>query len=141
MQVDCQIFTEVDTLVVEYPYCSMYFDRKAIEDKAYQIFGDDYEHAVMFDRLDERKYLDFSFLDNDQKYDVIHDLIYYYNVKPQEMAVISHNQIKDLQMKTSENITNLTKALFAFHGKVSSVKKSANNPHFKKNYADLTAIS
>ncbi len=43
-------------------------------------------------------------------------------------------------MKTSENITNLTKALFAFHGKVSSVKKSANNPHFKKNYADLTAI-
>jgi hypothetical protein len=43
-------------------------------------------------------------------------------------------------MKTSENITNLTKALFAFQGKVSSVKKSANNPHFKKNYADLTAI-
>jgi hypothetical protein len=70
------------------------FDRKAIEDKAYAIFGDDYEHAVMFDRLDERKYLDFSFLDNDQKYDVIHDLIYYYNVKPQEMAVISNNQIK-----------------------------------------------
>jgi hypothetical protein len=100
MQVDCQIFTEVDTLVVEYPYCSMYFDRKAIEDKAYQIFGDDFEHAVMFDRLDERKYLDFSFLDNDAKYDVIHDLIYYYNVKPQEMAVISHNQIKP----TNENI-------------------------------------
>jgi hypothetical protein len=48
----------------------------------------------MYDRLDERKYLDFSFLDNDQKYDVIHDLIYYYNVKPQEMAVISNNQIK-----------------------------------------------
>jgi hypothetical protein len=43
-------------------------------------------------------------------------------------------------MKTSENITNLTKALFAFQGKVTSVKKSANNPHFKKNYADLTAI-
>jgi hypothetical protein len=40
-------------------------------------------------------------------------------------------------MKTSENITNLTKALFAFHGKVSSVKKTAKNPHFKSNYADL----
>jgi hypothetical protein len=43
-------------------------------------------------------------------------------------------------MKTSENITNLTKALFAFHGKVSSVKKTANNPHFKSNYADLSSI-
>jgi hypothetical protein len=41
-------------------------------------------------------------------------------------------------MKTSENITNLTKALFAFHGKVSSVKKTAKNPHFKSNYADLS---
>lgn len=43
-------------------------------------------------------------------------------------------------MKTSENITNLTKALFAFQGKVSSVKKSATNPHFKSTYADLTSI-
>ena len=43
-------------------------------------------------------------------------------------------------MKTSEKITNLTKALFEFQGKVTSVKKSANNLHFKKNYADLTAI-
>lgn len=43
-------------------------------------------------------------------------------------------------MKTSEKITNLTKALFEFQGKVTSVKKSANNPHFKKSYADLTAI-
>jgi hypothetical protein len=59
-----------------------------------QIFGDDYEHAVMYDRLEERKYLDFTFMENDAKYDVIHDLVYYYNVKPQEMAVISNNQIK-----------------------------------------------
>ena len=43
-------------------------------------------------------------------------------------------------MKTSENITNLTKALFAFQGKVTSVKKSAKNPHFKSNYADLSSI-
>lgn len=43
-------------------------------------------------------------------------------------------------MKTSEKITNLTKAMFEFQTKVSSVKKSANNPHFKKNYADLTSI-
>ena len=43
-------------------------------------------------------------------------------------------------MITSEKITNLTKAMFSFQTKVSSVKKTANNPHFKKNYADLTAI-
>jgi hypothetical protein len=43
-------------------------------------------------------------------------------------------------MKVSENITNLTKALFQFQGKVSSVKKSAKNPHFKSTYADLTSI-
>jgi hypothetical protein len=43
-------------------------------------------------------------------------------------------------MKTSEKITNLTKALFEFQGKVTSVKKTAKNPHFKSSYADLTSI-
>jgi len=43
-------------------------------------------------------------------------------------------------MKTSEKITTLTQALIEFQGKVTSVKKSATNPHFKKNYADLSAI-
>ena len=43
-------------------------------------------------------------------------------------------------MKTSEKITNLTKAMFCFQTKVSAVKKSANNPHFKSKYADLSAI-
>ena len=94
MKVDCQIFTEGDTLVIEYPYCSMYFDRVIMEDKAYQIFRDDFEHAVIHDRIDKRHFINFSFLDNDEKYDLIHDLIYYYNMKPQEIAVISHNQIK-----------------------------------------------
>jgi hypothetical protein len=43
-------------------------------------------------------------------------------------------------MKTSEKITNLTKALFEFQGKVTSVKKNAKNDHFKNKYADLSAI-
>ena len=94
MQVDCQIFTEGDSLVIEYPYCSMYFDRVIMEDKAYQIFGDDFERAVIHDRIDNRHFINFSFLDNNEKYDLIHDLIYYYNMKPQEIAVITHNQIK-----------------------------------------------
>jgi hypothetical protein len=43
-------------------------------------------------------------------------------------------------MKTSEKITNLTKALFEFQGKVTSVKKNAKNDHFKNKYAELTSI-
>jgi hypothetical protein len=43
-------------------------------------------------------------------------------------------------MKTSEKITTLTKALFEFQGKVTSVKKSVKNDFFKNNYADLSAI-
>lgn len=43
-------------------------------------------------------------------------------------------------MITSEKITNLTKAMFSFQTKVSSVKKTAKNPHFKSSYADLTSI-
>ena len=94
MQVDCQIFTEGDSLVVEYPYCSMYFDRIAMEDKAYQLFRDDFERAVVNDRIDNRKFINFSFLENDEKYDIIHDLIYYYKMKPQEIAIIAQNNIK-----------------------------------------------
>ena len=43
-------------------------------------------------------------------------------------------------MKTSEKITTLTKALFHFQGKVTSVKKTATNGQFKKNYADISSI-
>ena len=43
-------------------------------------------------------------------------------------------------MRTSDKLTNLTKALFEFQGKVTSVKKNAKNDHFKNKYADLTSI-
>lgn len=43
-------------------------------------------------------------------------------------------------MKTSDKITNLTKAMFCFQTKVTTVKKTAKNPHFKSTYADLTSI-
>ena len=43
-------------------------------------------------------------------------------------------------MKTSDKLTNLTKALFEFQGKVTSVKKNAKNDHFKNKYADLISI-
>jgi hypothetical protein len=99
MQVDCQIFTEVDTLVVEYPYCSMYFDRKAIEDKAYQIFGDDYEHAVIYNRLKERKYLDFAFLDNDASDDTIHTSGNYHTLEAAKNSIYQkRNYIKTIEI-------------------------------------------
>lgn len=43
-------------------------------------------------------------------------------------------------MKTSNETKNLMKAMFAFQGKVNAVKKTAQNDHFKSNYADLTSI-
>jgi hypothetical protein len=43
-------------------------------------------------------------------------------------------------MITSEKITTLTKAMYEFQGKVTTVKKSVKNDFFKKNYADLSAI-
>lgn len=43
-------------------------------------------------------------------------------------------------MKTSENTSNLVKALYEFQGKVNAVKKTAQNDHFKSNYADLSSI-
>ena len=98
MQVDCQIFTEGDTLVVEYPFCSLYFDKDYIESLAYKHFKGDFEYAEDSDWSDLNDthdyYINFSLLDNDAKYDILHDLIYYHNVKPDEVAVITHNQIK-----------------------------------------------
>lgn len=98
MKVDCAIFIEGDTLVVEYPYCSLYFDKNTIESLAYKHFGEDFEYAERKDWSDVSDnhdyYLSFSLLDNDDKYDILHDLIYYHNIKPSEIAVITHNQIK-----------------------------------------------
>ncbi len=43
-------------------------------------------------------------------------------------------------MKTSEKITNLTKALHTFQSEVNKIKKDAKNPHFKSSYASLSNI-
>lgn len=43
-------------------------------------------------------------------------------------------------MKTSEKITNLTKALHMFQSEVNKIKKDAKNPHFKSSYASLSNI-
>jgi len=43
-------------------------------------------------------------------------------------------------MKTSEKITNLTKALHQFQSEVTKIKKDSKNPHFKSNYASLANI-
>lgn len=43
-------------------------------------------------------------------------------------------------MEKSQSITELAKALILFHVKVDKVKKDANNPFFKSNYASLDNI-
>jgi hypothetical protein len=43
-------------------------------------------------------------------------------------------------MKTSNETSNLVKALFDFQGKVNAVKKTAKNDHFNSAYADLSSI-
>ena len=98
MHVDCFIFIEEDTLVVEYPFCSLYFDKMYLESKAYDHFKGCFEHAECkyYDEvLNKYEYhINFNLLDNDDKHDIIYDLVYYYNVKPSEIAIITENQIK-----------------------------------------------
>jgi hypothetical protein len=43
-------------------------------------------------------------------------------------------------MKTSENITNISKALLKAQSAFTFAGKNARNPHFKNTYADLTAV-
>jgi len=43
-------------------------------------------------------------------------------------------------MKTSEKLSNLTKALHQFQSEVTKIKKDSKNPHFKSNYASLANI-
>lgn len=43
-------------------------------------------------------------------------------------------------MEKSETITNIAKALVAFHKEVPAIKKMADNPFFRSKYADLSDI-
>jgi len=43
-------------------------------------------------------------------------------------------------MKTSESISNISKALIEFQGRLVKVSKDAVNPHFKNRYASLSQI-
>jgi hypothetical protein len=43
-------------------------------------------------------------------------------------------------MKTSENISNISKALLQAQTNITFAGKNARNPHFKNTYADLTAV-
>ena len=43
-------------------------------------------------------------------------------------------------MTTSEQITDLAKAMSLFHSNIGKIKKDSTNPHFKNRYASLSAI-
>lgn len=94
MQIDAFIYVDVDELIVEFPYCTMVFDLFAIERKAYQLFGDDYEDAVI--KVDNTSVVSFTYLEDDARYDIINDLIYYYGERPKHIIINSENNQKTI---------------------------------------------
>lgn len=81
MQVDAQIFVEGDTLQVELPFVHLIYDLREVQVKAYKFFDDQFEHAHKFDRINDENIIDFMYLNFDERYDILHDLTYYYGVK------------------------------------------------------------
>lgn len=90
MQVDCQIYCDGYYLVVELPFTNVYYDLQEVQRKAYRYFGGfGYE---MYEGVDSEDHfvIHFKYLNSDEKYDLLHDLTYYHNVKP--VMVTMQNQ-------------------------------------------------
>lgn len=81
MQVDAQIFVEGDTLQVELPFVHIIYDLREVQVKAYKFFHDQYDHAHKVDRIYDELIIDFMYLNFDERYDILHDLTYYYGVR------------------------------------------------------------
>lgn len=86
MQVDMFISVWSDILLVEYAYCSLHFDLHEIQREAYKSFRDDYEYAIVDDEVV------FTYLHDDDKYDIINDLIYYFDIRPLHITIDSQNK-------------------------------------------------
>lgn len=94
MLIDAFIYVDVDELIVEFPYCTMVFDLHSVERKAYQLFGEDYEDAVI--KVDNTSVVSFTYLEDDVRYDIINDLIYYYGERPKHILINSENNQKTI---------------------------------------------
>jgi hypothetical protein len=94
MQSNFFLYEEPDTLVVELAYCTMHFDLFDIQRKAYQIFGDDYEDAVI--KVDNTSIIAFTYLHDEAKHDILNDLIYYYGERPTHIIINSENNTKTI---------------------------------------------
>lgn len=94
MQIDAFIYCDVDELIVEFPYCTMVFDLHSVERKTYQLFGEDYDEAVI--KVDNTSVVSFTYLEDDARYDIINDLIYYYGLRPEQIIINSENNTKTI---------------------------------------------
>ena len=94
MQIDAFIYVDVDELIVDFPYCTMVFDLHSVERKAYQLFREDYEDAVI--KVDNTSVVSFTYLEDDARYDIINDLIYYYGERPKHIIINSENNTKTI---------------------------------------------
>jgi len=94
MQIDAFIYVDVDELIVEFPYCTMVFDLHSVERKAYQLFGEDYEDAVI--KVDNTSIIAFTYLHDEAKHDILNDLIYYYGERPTHIIINSENNTKTI---------------------------------------------
>jgi len=92
MLVDAFIYVDVDELIVELPYCTMVFDLFALERKAYQLFADEYDDAVI--KVDNTSVVSFTYLEDDARYDILNDLIYYYGERPKHIMINAENNQK-----------------------------------------------
>lgn len=75
-----------DILFVEYAYCSLHFDLHHVQRMAYKSFGDDYEYATVDGEII------FTYLNDDDKYDIINDLVYYFDITPLYITIDSQNK-------------------------------------------------
>jgi hypothetical protein len=86
MNVDMFVTVEQDILLVEYAYCNLHFDLHQVQRQAYKQFGDDYDYATVDGEVV------FTYLHDDDKYDIINDLIYYFDITPLHITIDSQNK-------------------------------------------------
>lgn len=90
MQVDAQIFVEGDTLQVELPFVHIIYDLREVQVKARTFFDDQFEHAYKVDHIHEELIIDFLYLNFDERYDILHDLTYYFGVRAINIIQLKH---------------------------------------------------
>ena len=94
MQVNASLFIEGDFLFAETPFCTLIYDLKELSIKGYKYLRDTFEEHLDYNHLWEEDCINIHNLSYEDRYDLLHDLVYYYNVLPVEIVIQSENQVK-----------------------------------------------